>query len=187
MSFRLLIALALLAFLATPAWSLVVVLDNQGELADSDEDPANSAPSFPGNVMPGRDVPAAAALAGAWHIRWDDYTSWIVVGDGSGMLRPAWVVTYDLSDNVVVAYRAVAYSDKAKNLHIDARKAIIAGPMREGWSPDSFALTPDGKVFTVDDRNQDNTGSVTDTVAASAKGAFERLRAIVNALVREAS
>ncbi len=189
MSIRLLFTLPILLLaLGSNAWAQVVILRNGDAVVQGDDDlDSVAAPVFPGDVVPGRDVPTTAADSGAWHIRWDDYTSWIVVGDGSGMLRPAWVVTYDLADNVAVAYRAVAYRDKAKNLHIDARRAIIAGPMRESWSPDSFALTPDGKVYTVDDRNHNNTGSVTEIVAASAKEAFRRLRAIANAFVRDAS
>ncbi len=102
--------------------------------------------------------PFAAAKAGAWWVRWDDYRTLIVVEESSGLLRPAWIVTLvavngqgGAQGQVAVAYRAQAYRDKEGTLHVDAHHAVMTGTMAARWSPDSFALGIDKQVATHDD------------------------------------
>lgn len=99
--------------------------------------------------LPGRAAPAAAADAGWLRFAWDEYETLIVVGDGAGVIRPAWVVTWQ-GGQWQVAYRATAFRDAAGHLHIDARQARCLGPLADRWSPDSFALIDD-HVQTLDD------------------------------------
>lgn len=141
------------------------------------------APALPGNLQPGRDAPRAPALAGAWRVGWDDYKTLVVVGDGSGSFRPAWVVTYDSAGAVAVAYRARAYLDKDGTLHIDARHAIIVGPQRDNWSADSFALTEAGPVYTLDDHNRSNSGVVVERLDPKQRADYQRLLGMAQAIV----
>jgi hypothetical protein len=139
-------------------------------------------------ILPGREQPAAPAPVLAYRFRWDDYVTLVVIADeGQGLRRPAWVVTYDRGEQVVVGYRATAFADGAGNVHIDARKAIIAGPKREEWSPDSFAFTRDGKVLTIDDANRANTGELIETTLAGQGDVYRTLLGIAMAIVREIS
>lgn len=150
---------------------------------------------LPSGDFPGRVEPAAPAEPVAVRIRWDEYVSLLVVGDaavqGRVVRRPAWIVTYDTTDTVVVAYRATAYRDAAGTLHFDARRAILSGPKAgepghedDGWSPDSFSITREGRVETIDDKNRANTGTVIETVAGG--DAYLRLLQIAMSIVREA-
>ena len=147
--------------------------------------------AMPEENAPGRVQPAQAAAPAAYRFHWDDYDSLVVVSDaplaGQPLRRPAWVVTYDQAGAFVVGYRATAFRDGAGILHIDARKAAISGPQREGWSPDSFAISGDGQVLTIDDRNSANTGQLTETTEASAGEAYRRLLRIAIAIVHEMS
>ncbi|MBA3938303.1 MAG: hypothetical protein H0X38_12635 [Planctomycetes bacterium] len=108
--------------------------------------------------LPPLKPPFAAAKAGAWWVRWDDYRTLIVVEESAGLLRPAWVVTLvavngqgGAQGQVAVAYRAQAYRDKDGTLHVDAHHAVMTGTMAPRWSPDSFALGADKQVATHDD------------------------------------
>ena len=138
-----------------------------------------AAAEFP---KPGRG-PAPAAQAIIFH--WDTYRTLLVVGDGVGTTRPAWVVTYEnppmtvlnapgigtliglfgyefgrREPQQVVAYRAQAFADDAGIIHLDARKAVIAGPQAQAWSPDSFAIHPDASVTSEDDNGNGHAGKV---------------------------
>ena len=131
---------------------------------------------------PGKGPAPAAQVI---YFRWDTYRTLLVVGDGVGTTRPAWVVTYEnpphqvfnalgigtviglfgyeLSQREpqqVVAYRAQAFADDAGVIHLDARKAVIAGPQAQAWSPDSFAVHPDASVTSEDDNGNGNAGQV---------------------------
>jgi len=143
------------------------------------------------DVIPGRDQPASAATPTAYRFRWDEYVSLVVVSDavagGQALRRLAWVVTYDQAGAVVVGYRATAFRDRAGNLHIDARKAIITGPQNENWSPDSFAILADGQVLSIDDRNSANGGSLMETIEATVGEAYRMLLRIAMATVHEMS
>jgi hypothetical protein len=151
---------------------------------DSDAEPLPA-----GLVPPGRMPPVALPEMQAVTFTWDDSRTMVVIEAppaGKGLRAPAWVVTYDQKDNVQVGYRATAFLDKEGLLQIDARNAIIVGPRREGWSPDSFAIAPDGAVVTIDDRNDSKTGTVTARVKAK-ESCFRQLLTIAMAIVREAS
>jgi hypothetical protein len=153
--------------------------------------PALAAEQAPAAIVPGREAPAAAAAPAAYRFRWDEYVSLVVVSDtevgAQALRRPAWVVTYDQAGSVVVGYRATAFRDRVGNLHIDARKAIITGPQNENWSPDSFAITAAGEVLSIDDRDSANSGSLTETTAASAGEVYRTLLRIAMAIVNEMS
>lgn len=123
---------------------------------------------------PGHQPAAAPAPAMAYSFAWDEYRTIAVIGDGVGMHRPAWIVTWaaqqlrhqrapveilpsleerlpDRWPRHLVAYRALAYRDARGRVHLDGRGALLSGPMAQDWSPDSFLFGPDGRVDTVDD------------------------------------
>ena len=135
---------------------------------------------------PSDAVPAAPAKPMAIEFAWETYRSVVVIGEGVGQMRPAWVATYDAPivvpglslidpvlglfgyhkadsppvETLVVAYRAQAYLDAAGRVHLDARKAVISGPQSDQWSPDSFIFTLPNKVETVDDNDSANAGTI---------------------------
>lgn len=134
---------------------------------------------------PGDEVPAAPAKPVAVEFTWEDYRSLVVVGDGVGQIRPAWVVTYEKPllpdaggtilgpvfglfgyhdekpvEKLVVAYRAQAWLDAQGRMHIDAKSAVISGPQADDWSPDSFVFTFPDRVETVDDQDRSNRGTI---------------------------
>ena len=153
--------------------------------------PCAAAVAMPDENVPGRMQPAAPATPAAYRFHWDDYDSLVVVSEdavaGQPLRRPAWVVTYDQAGAFVVGYRATAFRDAAGILHIDARKAAISGPQRDGWSPDSFAISSDGQVLSIDDRNSANTGRLTETTEATAGEPYRTLLRIAIAIVHEMS
>lgn len=135
---------------------------------------------------PGSALPAAPAKPMAIEFAWENYHSVVVIGDGVGQMRPAWVATYEAPvvvpglsllgpvlglfgyhdadappvEKLVVAYRAQAYLDATGRVHLDARQAVISGPQADQWSPDSFIFTLPNKVETVDDNNSANEGRI---------------------------
>ena len=154
-------------------------------------------------------VPVGQPKPMAIEFTWDDYTSVVVVGDGIGQFRPAWVATYEqpvvsgtllgifqpvvglfgYGDTVqapplAVAYRAQAWLDAQGRLHIDAKSAVIAGPQADQWSPDSFIFTFPERVETVDDNASENHGRIDRVVEASAQAeAYQTLLTRVQVLV----
>lgn len=139
-------------------------------------------------VVPARSQAVGPALAMAWRFDWDDYQTLVVVSPTGGKARrsTAWVVTYDGEGKVAVAYRAIAFRDAAGLVHIDARRAIVSGPMASDWSPDSFAFSPDGTVYAIDDYHRANTGKITEHIRADAPG-YRQVLAVAVATVRESS
>lgn len=110
-------------------------------------------------AQPGRAAPAAQAEPAAYRFMWDDNSSLVVIGEGLGLTRPAWVVTWNrASDQMLVYYRALAYRDAQGAVHIDARGAQVLGPHRDRWSPDSFAVVG-GMVHSMDDEAEHGTHS----------------------------
>ena len=135
---------------------------------------------------PGSAAPAAPAKPMAIEFSWETYRSVVVIGDGVGLMRPAWVATYEApisvpgltmldpvlgmfgyhysdappAEKLVVAYRAQAYLDATGSVHLDARQAVISGPQADQWSPDSFVFTLPNQVKTVDDNNSANAGHI---------------------------
>ena len=135
---------------------------------------------------PSDAAPAAPAKPMAIEFAWETYRSVVVIGEGVGQMRPAWVVTYEApvvlpgmsmltpvlglfgyhsdgaaeTEKLVVAYRAQAYLDATGRVHLDARQAVISGPQADQWSPDSFIFTLPNKVETVDDNNSSNAGHI---------------------------
>ena len=140
---------------------------------------------------------------------WDDYTSVVVVGDGIGQFRPAWVATYEKpvvsgsllgifrpvlglfgyaeavqAPPLAVAYRAQAWLDAQSRLHIYAKSAVIVGPQAHQWSPDSFIFTFPERVETVDDNASENHGRIDRLVDAAAQAAvYQTLITRVQVLV----
>ena len=158
-------------------------------------EPTPVAPHATRDPRPGDAVPAAPAKPVAIEFSWEEYRSLVVVGDGVGQIRPAWVVTYEKPllpgtdgtvlgpvfglfgyrdekpvENLVVAYRAQAWLDAQGRMHIDAKAAVISGPQAEDWSPDSFVFTFPDRVETVDDQDRSNRG-VIDRLVDPAKDA----------------
>ena len=101
-------------------------------------------------VSPGREAPRKAAHSGALEVDWGDYRTYLVIGEGSGLLRPAWVLTYTRGGDISVAYRGMAFLDHFGVLHIDSRNAMVVGANAEHWSPDSFAVFQTGAISTLD-------------------------------------
>jgi hypothetical protein len=139
-------------------------------------------------VIPARSQAVGRPPAVAIRFDWDDYQTLVVVGPDVGKAHrtSAWVVTYTPEGKVTVAYRAAAFRDAAGLIHIDARRAIITGPMADDWSPDSFAIAPDGTVYAIDDQNRTNTGKVIERIEASSP-AYREVMAVAVATVRESS
>lgn len=103
---------------------------------------------------PGIDAPASPAEPCVIAFDWDEYHTVVVVGEGVGMVKPAWVTTYDREPRTfIVGYRATAYRDARGRLHINARRALDVGPKAKEWSPDSFAFG-DKLLWAVDDENR---------------------------------
>ena len=148
-------------------------------------EPPLVAPHPARDPRPGDAAPAAPAKPVAIEFTWEDYRSLVVVGDGVGQIRPAWVVTYEKpilpdasgtvlgpvlglfgyhdekqAEKLVVAYRAQAWLDAQGRMHIDAKSAVITGPQANDWSPDSFIFTFPDRVETVDDEDRSNRGAI---------------------------
>jgi hypothetical protein len=179
----------------------------EGPLAEPFPTPPRLQGAAPAQVAP--VVPAAQAKPMAIEFTWDDYTSVVVIGDGIGQFRPAWVATYEQpvltgsmfgifqpvvglfgygettsAPPLAVAYRAQAWLDAQGRLHIDAKSAVIAGPQADQWSPDSFIFTFPERVETVDDNASENHGKIDRVVdAVSQAAAYQELLTRVQVLV----
>jgi hypothetical protein len=142
--------------------------------------------------LPDIPPPHAPAQPSAIIVRWDNYRTLIVIDGSAGLMKSCWIVTLAVTpeqfpaiagnpvvarNQVVVSYRGQAYLDKDKVLHIDARRARIGGALAQGWSPDSFSISPDKNVITTDDRgNPSNSGEVEKIVPADTQaGEYRKL------------
>lgn len=125
------------------------------------EDPATgSEPTAEELPIPGQAVPEAPSEPVAYHVAWNQYDTIIVIEPGSGLRRPAWIATRDRAeDELAVAYAGTAYVDERGDVHIDCRRARISGPMADQWSPDSFAVEPDGDVRIIDEQDPPHRSS----------------------------
>ncbi len=153
---------------------------------------------------PGRVAPANPAKPLAIEFSWDGYHTLVVVGEGVGLMRPAWVATYEAplltgtaanialpfitifgyGRKLAVAYRAQAFLDAQGRLHIDARKAVIVGPLADEWFPDSFRFTLPELVETLDDQDSGNRGTVECVIdPATDPALFETLQTRAQVLV----
>jgi hypothetical protein len=113
-------------------------------------------------ALPGRAVPAAQAPPRELRIMWDGkmlYDTTITIAPGDDLRRPASVVTTDRNGTVLAQYQGTAFVDADGNTQIDGRRATITGAQAHYWSPDSFKITPDAQVTTIDDVGQRRTGS----------------------------
>jgi hypothetical protein len=146
-------------------------------------------------------APHAPAKPGAMILRWDRYRTLVVIDTSAGLLKPCWIVTLTTMPEqiptlrgpitlargqVVVAYRGQAYHDKDGILHIDARRARLSGVMANGWSPDSFAITPAKEVSSRDDdpTHPSNSGEVEKEVSADTqREEYRRLMFTAQSLV----
>lgn len=148
-----------------------------GEALDQGDPPA-----------PGRDLPAGPPPLVARRFDWDDYRTVVVVDDGVGVTRPAWVGTWEKATGKwQVAYRAVAFRDARGRLHVDARKSQCVGPRSRGWSPDSFAFGL-ARMWTVDDRDSAHEAAGGEIIPADTQAALYRsLLSQVQALVEGGS
>ncbi len=131
---------------------------------------------------PGLEIPVSAAEACVLRFAWDTYTSVIVVGEGVGMVKPAWVATFE-KGGFIVGYRATAFRDGVGRLHIDARRARDVGPNADNWIPDSFAFGT-RLVWTLDDQGHGNAGEMGEVVTAAANRAawqadMQRVEALI--------
>ena len=163
----------------------MILLDNElfvGDLSDSELAQVEQV------VVP---PPHAPAKPGAFILRWDRYRTLIVIDDSAGLVKSCWVVTLTTMPEqiqtprgpvmiargqVVVAYRAQAYYDKTGTLQIDSRRAKLSGSMWDNWSPDSFSIGPDKKVFSRDDdpTHPSNAGEIEKEVPADQQAAEYR-------------
>lgn len=181
----------------------------QFELVVQPEDQNAASPDRPmGSNAPGQAAPATAVASQAIIIVWDTWRTVVVIGDGVGVQRPAWVATYYRDAAAIkrdpnllaqakrrgfdptrheamplVAYRALAFTDAQGRLHIDARKAVIGGALsgsRSAWIPDSFMVTPPTSVLTMDDEESHppNTGEVTERIPGGSPR-FRELYALI--------
>jgi hypothetical protein len=137
-------------------------------------------------VSPGREIPRKSAHPGALEVDWGDYRTYLVIGDGQGTLRPAWVLTYNRGADITVAYRGMAYLDHFGILHIDCRNATVVGANAEHWSPDSFAVFATGATSTLDDGGSAEHGGVTRSIPSDSHE-FHDLQIMAQILVNENS
>ena len=114
---------------------------------------------------PGHDEPVSPAAPCVLSFDWDTYRTVIVVGEGVGLVKPAWVTTFE-NGAFHVGYRATAFRDARGRLHIDARHARDVGPQAENWIPDSFAFG-DKVLWTLDDQGSGHTADMGTTLAAA--------------------
>lgn len=114
--------------------------------------------------IPGRAEAVAPSASFACTVAWEEYHSVIVVEDGRHpRRRRAWVATRERdTGHLAVAYTGTAFVDARGDIHIDCRNATISGPMAARWSPDSFAIEPDGRVRVIDDQDRGNVGRLVD-------------------------
>jgi hypothetical protein len=118
-----------------------------------------AAPVAEGTTAPGAAAPVAAAHPGTYHIAWDDgFETTVVVGAPAGVRSPVSVTTKEKNGAPVVSYQATAFLDSQGTMHIDGRGAPLTGPQANGYSPDSFAIHPDGTVGIRDDHANDEKG-----------------------------
>lgn len=103
---------------------------------------------------PGAEAPASPAEPCVVEFDWDEYHTMVVVGEGVGMVKPAWVATFEQTPRrFIVGYRATAYRDARGRLHINAHKSTDVGPRAREWSPDSFAFG-DKTLWAMDDEGR---------------------------------
>ena len=131
---------------------------------------------------PGHDAPAAAAEACVLRFDWDGYRTVIVVGEGVGLVKPAWVTTYK-DGEFHVGYRATAFRDARGRLQVDARHARDVGPQSDNWIPDSFAFGSE-VLWTLDDQGSGHTADMGEMLPAIADRAawqaeLQRVQALI--------
>lgn len=131
---------------------------------------------------PGREEAVAPAEPCVLRFDWTNYRTVIVVDEGSGLARPAWVVT-DKQGAFRVGYQATAFRDARGRLHIDARHARLVGPGADGWSPDSFAFGHK-LLWTLDDRESGHASELGEAVTAAAdrkawQAELQRVKALI--------
>ncbi|MFW5751168.1 MAG: hypothetical protein ACOCZK_05925 [Planctomycetota bacterium] len=136
----------------------IIVLPRLGVPAELPIEPGSKVP-------PGAAEPVRGAAAFACEVHWDvedsNLVSRIVIEPGSGPRRRAWVATFTHAERrFEVAHAGTAFIDAAGAVHIDCRDARVAGPRADQWSPDSFAITPSGRVRVIDDMMRANTGTL---------------------------
>src|SRR3954470_17930384 len=152
---RLVLLSALLACSSPVAAALVVDPDRPAPVAAPLPAGWSSPQPTEVEISPGREKPTAPPPEGVLLMSWGgDYHSVLVIGPGTGTVRPAWVLTYhDENADLQVAYRAVAFRDPPGGIPSDGRDALMIGPMADAgqWSPDSFAVFASGDTRTQDD------------------------------------
>ncbi len=117
------------------------------------------------DTRPGAAWPHSAVQAQAFYIAWgkklEDRT-FIVIEPGDRLRRPVVVATiHEKTGKLRVAYSGTAFRDARGAIHIDCRKKPVIGPESKTWSPDSFSIEADGKVWCKDDRQyRANPGKV---------------------------
>ena len=153
-----------------------------------------------GAEPPAIAAPHAPAQPSAIIVRWDNYRTLIAIDASAGLMKSCWIVTLAVTpeqfpeiagnpvvarNQVVVCYRGQAYLDKDKMLHIDARRARIGGALAQGWSPDSFSISPDKKVMTSDDRGSpSHSGEVEKIVPADTQaGEYRKLMLTAQSII----
>jgi hypothetical protein len=140
---------------------------------------------------PGRAEPAAPAPAVLLRFNWVDNRTMVLIEEGAGRVRPAWVVTLqqDSLHQVATAYRARAYRDRTGAVHIDAhqvdRRDGQTGTKADTWFPDSFAFPGGTRILAIDDQEgrQLHAGEI-DLVLRPVDGdAYARLAHFVRCLI----
>jgi hypothetical protein len=129
----------------------------EGGQAEVDRDPP---------PKPGHDAPVSAAEPCVLRFDWDGYSTVIVVGEGVGMVKPAWVTTFK-GGEFHVGYRATAFRDTRGRLQVDARHSSDVGPQADNWIPDSFAFGST-LLWTLDDQGSGHVATMGERILAAA-------------------
>jgi hypothetical protein len=147
-----------------PGFQLELLIDEDPQRSPVNRPPPEDSPGQPPAVAP---VSPRALI-----IHWELYRTVVVIGDGIGLRRPAWVATYyrdeaavasepglvamarrggfrpeRWADQPLIGYRGLAFTDAKGRIHIDARKSVVVGPLA-GTRGGPDAWIPDSFMLT---------------------------------------
>lgn len=130
----------------------------------------------PPEDSPGQPPALTPVTPRALIIHWELYRTVVVIGDGIGLRRPAWVATYyrdqaavakepglvamarrggfkpeRWAEQPLIGYRGLAFIDGKGRMHIDARKSVVIGPLA-GAKGGPDAWIPDSFMLTLPTR-----------------------------------
>jgi hypothetical protein len=104
-------------------------------------------------------VPPALMPSRLYTGTWDRYKTLFLVKAAKGPQGTMQVTTS--WGNLSVTYEAPVTCDAKGVLHVDSHDAVVSGPGKGGFIPDSFTLQPNGALEQFDTRGDHNQGTFT--------------------------